>query len=100
MPTRFIFVILNGVNSIYENIHTLTSSLSPNLPNDLPRTHSYFQGPLLPSQPNKGVCSDQRLLRGCVPENRLRVYDMVRVMELLADTDSVLHLRQGECEVL
>jgi acetyl-CoA carboxylase carboxyltransferase component len=30
-----------------------------------------------------------------VPENRLRVYDVRRAVELLADTDSVLELREG-----
>jgi len=30
-----------------------------------------------------------------VPENRLRVYDMRRLIEILADTDSVLELRRG-----
>ena len=73
------------------------SFLRPKKPKHI---RSYFQGALLPSQAHEGRCSDQRLLRGCVPENRLRVYDMVTVMELLADTDSVLHLRQGEFEIV
>jgi acetyl/propionyl-CoA carboxylase alpha subunit/acetyl-CoA carboxylase carboxyltransferase component len=51
---------------------------------------SYFQGSLSTWQ-----CADQRLLRGVVPENRLRVYDMRRLIEILADTDSVLELRRG-----
>jgi acetyl-CoA carboxylase carboxyltransferase component len=51
---------------------------------------SYFQGSL-----NTWQCADQRLLRGVVPENRLRVYDMRRVIEILADTGSVLELRRG-----
>ncbi|GAA3763505.1 acetyl/propionyl-CoA carboxylase alpha subunit/acetyl-CoA carboxylase carboxyltransferase component [Spinactinospora alkalitolerans] len=37
---------------------------------------------------------DQRLLRHAVPENRLRAYDVRRVVETLADTGSVLELRR------
>ncbi|MHB8575632.1 MAG: acetyl-CoA carboxylase family protein, partial [Dehalococcoidia bacterium] len=51
---------------------------------------SYFQGPLAHWE-----CADQRLLRSAIPENRLRVYDVRRVIETLADTDSVLGLRRG-----
>ncbi len=50
---------------------------------------SYFQGSLAAWQ-----CADQRVLRGLVPENRLRVYDVRRVVETLADTGSVLELRR------
>lgn len=39
-------------------------------------------------------CEDQRLLRHLIPENRLRVYDVRRVIETLADTGSVLELRR------
>jgi acetyl-CoA carboxylase carboxyltransferase component len=49
---------------------------------------SYFQGPA-----GSWECADQRLLRGSIPENRLRVYDVRDVVELLADTGSVLELR-------
>jgi acetyl/propionyl-CoA carboxylase alpha subunit/acetyl-CoA carboxylase carboxyltransferase component len=49
---------------------------------------SYFQG----TTPN-WTCADQRLLRRVVPENRLRVYDVRKVIDMLADTDSVLELR-------
>ncbi|MFC3078483.1 carboxyl transferase domain-containing protein [Phenylobacterium terrae] len=49
---------------------------------------SYFQGPL-----KDWTCADQRLLRRAVPENRLRVYDVRKVIELIADTGSVLELR-------
>jgi len=38
--------------------------------------------------------ADQRLLRAPVPENRLRVYDVRRVVETLADAGSVLELRR------
>jgi acetyl-CoA carboxylase carboxyltransferase component len=38
---------------------------------------------------------DQRLLRTLIPENRLRVYDVRRVIETLADADSFLELRPG-----
>jgi acetyl-CoA carboxylase carboxyltransferase component len=50
---------------------------------------SYFQGHL-----DSWECADQRRLRHVVPENRLRVYDVRRAVELLADTGSVLELRR------
>jgi acetyl-CoA carboxylase carboxyltransferase component len=50
----------------------------------------YFQGPL-----GSFECADQRLLRGLVPENRLRVYDVREVVRTLADTGTVLELRRG-----
>ncbi|HXW84272.1 MAG TPA: carboxyl transferase domain-containing protein, partial [Candidatus Binataceae bacterium] len=40
-------------------------------------------------------CIDQRALRGIIPENRLRIYDVRAVIETLADTGSVLELRKG-----
>ncbi|MFD9704278.1 carboxyl transferase domain-containing protein [Lentzea sp. NPDC059081] len=40
-------------------------------------------------------CADQRLLRHAVPENRLRAYDIRNVITTLADTDSVLELREN-----
>ncbi|MFV9656237.1 carboxyl transferase domain-containing protein [Pseudomonas sp. NY15366] len=49
----------------------------------------YFQGPLTDWQ-----CSDPRELRHVIPENRLRVYDIRQVIELLADDGSVLELRR------
>jgi acetyl-CoA carboxylase carboxyltransferase component len=49
---------------------------------------SYFQG-LLPDW----TAADQRRLRSAIPENRLRVYDIRKVIETLADEDSVLELR-------
>jgi acetyl/propionyl-CoA carboxylase alpha subunit/acetyl-CoA carboxylase carboxyltransferase component len=49
---------------------------------------SYFQGPLA-----DWTCADQRLLRRSIPENRLRVYDVRRVIELIADEGSMLELR-------
>jgi acetyl-CoA carboxylase carboxyltransferase component len=49
---------------------------------------AYFQGPLTTWE-----VADQRLLRHVVPENRLRVYDVRRAIELLFDTGSVLELR-------
>jgi acetyl/propionyl-CoA carboxylase alpha subunit/acetyl-CoA carboxylase carboxyltransferase component len=51
---------------------------------------SYFQGPMA-----DWTCADQRLLRETIPENRLRVYDIRRVIEMLADDDSVLELRRA-----
>ncbi len=50
----------------------------------------YFQGPV-----SEWQCADQRLLRHVVPENRLRVYNVREVLELVADTHSVLELRRG-----
>lgn len=49
----------------------------------------YFQGPVSDWQ-----CSDTRELRQVIPENRLRVYDIRRVIELLADHGSALELRR------
>jgi acetyl-CoA carboxylase carboxyltransferase component len=50
---------------------------------------SYFQGPI-----SEWQCADQRLLRRSIPENRLRVYDVRKVIETLADTGSVLEIRR------
>ena len=50
----------------------------------------YFQGSV-----ESWTAPDQQTLRDCVPENRLRVYDIRTVVETLADTDSVLELRGG-----
>ncbi len=50
---------------------------------------SYFQGPVA-----RWECADQRELRGIIPENRLRIYDVRAVIETLADTGSVLELRR------
>ncbi len=50
---------------------------------------SYFQGPV-----SQWSCTDQRELRHVVPENRLRVYDVRRVIDVVADEDSVLELRR------
>ena len=49
---------------------------------------SYFQGPLA-----DWTCADQRLLRRSIPENRLRVYDIRKLIETIADDGSVLELR-------
>jgi acetyl-CoA carboxylase carboxyltransferase component len=51
---------------------------------------SFFQGSL-----TQWNCADQRLLRGIIPENRLRVYDVRAVIETLCDTGSVVELRRG-----
>ena len=51
---------------------------------------SYFQGPAATWE-----CADQATLRDAVPENRVRVYEVRRVIETLADSDSVLELRRG-----
>lgn len=50
---------------------------------------SYFQGTVA-----DWACADQRELRHVIPENRLRVYDVRRLIDLLADRDSVLELRR------
>jgi acetyl-CoA carboxylase carboxyltransferase component len=49
---------------------------------------SYFQGPL-----KHWEAPDQRLMRRIIPENRLRVYDIRKVIETLSDVDGVLELR-------
>jgi acetyl-CoA carboxylase carboxyltransferase component len=51
---------------------------------------SYFQGALPDWE-----CADQRLVRRIVPENRLRSYEIRKVVETIADTGSVLELRRG-----
>jgi acetyl-CoA carboxylase carboxyltransferase component len=51
---------------------------------------SYFHGPLVP-----GVAPDQNLLRGLVPEQRKRAYDVRRVVHTLCDEGSVLEIRAG-----
>jgi acetyl/propionyl-CoA carboxylase alpha subunit/acetyl-CoA carboxylase carboxyltransferase component len=51
---------------------------------------SYFQGDV-----KDWECADQRLLRHAIPENRLRVYDIRKLIETMADTDSLLELRAG-----
>ncbi len=51
---------------------------------------AYFQGPV-----SEWTCADQELLRGVIPENRLRAYDIRRVVDLLSDGGSVLELRRG-----
>ena len=50
---------------------------------------SYFQGAV-----SEWKAPDQRLLRQAIPENRLRVYDIRSVIDLIADEDSVLELRR------
>ena len=50
---------------------------------------SYFQGPV-----HEWDCADQARLRGLIPENRRRVYDVREVLGTLCDTDSVLELRR------
>ena len=50
----------------------------------------YFQGAV-----EDWECVDQRLLRQAIPEDRLRIYDVRKVVEQLFDTDSVLELRAG-----
>ena len=51
---------------------------------------SYFQGDI-----EDWECADQRKLRHAIPEQRLRVYDIRKLVNLLADTDSVLELRSN-----
>jgi acetyl-CoA carboxylase carboxyltransferase component len=49
---------------------------------------AFFQGDTAP-----GESADQRELRDAIPERRRRVYDVNRVIRLLADLDSVVTLR-------
>jgi acetyl-CoA carboxylase carboxyltransferase component len=51
---------------------------------------SYFAGPHEP-----GPCADQELLRGLIPQERKRIYEVRRVVETLCDEGSVLELRDG-----
>jgi acetyl-CoA carboxylase carboxyltransferase component len=51
---------------------------------------AYFQGAT-----HDWSCADQTLLRTCVPADRVRVYDVRRLITLLADSGSVLELRRG-----
>ena len=50
---------------------------------------SYFQG-----ETTNWDVKDQRLLRHLIPENRLRAYDIRKVIDVLFDVDSVLELRK------
>jgi acetyl/propionyl-CoA carboxylase alpha subunit/acetyl-CoA carboxylase carboxyltransferase component len=50
---------------------------------------SYFQGPIATWE-----AADQRRLRHAVPENRLRLYNMRQIIDTIADTGSVLELRE------
>jgi acetyl-CoA carboxylase carboxyltransferase component len=50
---------------------------------------SYFQPPQ-----EEWRCADQRLLRAVVPEDPKRVHDVRRLLEILADDDSVAELRR------
>ena len=50
---------------------------------------SYFHGPI-----DQWEAPDQRRMRQIVPENRVRMYDMREVIETLADTGSVLEIRE------
>ena len=50
---------------------------------------SYFQG-IIPDW----ECADQHLLRQCIPERRRRAYDVRKVIDIVADTDSILELRR------
>ena len=49
---------------------------------------SFFQGPVA-----DWAAADQKTLRHLIPENRLRVYDIGKVIAALADAGSVLELR-------
>ena len=50
----------------------------------------FFQGTV-----SDWSAADQKLLRHLIPENRLRVYESRKVIDTLADTNSVLELRAG-----
>lgn len=50
---------------------------------------SYFQGHL-----SDWTCADQTPLRDVVPENRKRIYPVRDVINLVADTDTVMELRE------
>jgi acetyl/propionyl-CoA carboxylase alpha subunit/acetyl-CoA carboxylase carboxyltransferase component len=50
---------------------------------------SYFQGPIAMWE-----AADQRRLRHAVPENRLRLYNMRQIIDTIADSGSVLEIRE------
>jgi acetyl-CoA carboxylase carboxyltransferase component len=50
----------------------------------------YFGGPV-----DDWTCPDQAALRDIIPENRLRTYDVGRVIDEMSDGSSVLELRAG-----
>lgn len=50
---------------------------------------SYFQGAF-----QHWTCADQNALRHAIPENRVRVYDVRKIIDTLADSGSVLELRR------
>jgi acetyl-CoA carboxylase carboxyltransferase component len=52
---------------------------------------SYFQAPSV----GEWECADQGVLRGLVPENRVRAYDVREIIDVLFDSGSVLELRRG-----
>ena len=49
----------------------------------------YFQGKI-----EGWTCSDQRVLRHLIPENRMKVYDVREVIKNIADDDSFIELRR------
>ena len=53
---------------------------------------SYFAAPTQ-DDATTWACRDQRRLRQTIPEQRLRIYDVRTVIDVLADTESVLELR-------
>ena len=59
------------------------------------RSLSFFQGRISAPPDGRWPVSDQTALREALPENRVRVYDMRRVMQGLADRGSLLELRAG-----
>jgi acetyl/propionyl-CoA carboxylase alpha subunit/acetyl-CoA carboxylase carboxyltransferase component len=76
------FQVPNGVIDILVEDESEATSVAQ-------RYLSYFQGSL-----NSWKAPDQRLLRRAIPENRLRVYDIRIVVDLLADEGSVLEIRR------
>ncbi len=56
---------------------------------------AYFQGAAVQPAGIEWSAVEQSALREAVPANRLRSYDMRQVMNLLADTGSLLELRAG-----
>jgi acetyl-CoA carboxylase carboxyltransferase component len=60
----------------------------------LPQTEAQTEAQSEAKTEAKTLAADQRLLRTLIPENRLRVYDVRKIIDVLADTGWFLELRR------